>query len=415
MLANVLNSMDPRLLGQRLRNVRKLHGMTQQEVSESLEVTRTTITALEKGNRRVRPDELVQLARLYGRQVGDLVGSRPATGDFTIQLRPAVAQAQAFHTEKELEQAIQAFRMLCENYLYLEDLNGSLLVRNYPEPYAIDGVSPEDAAEDITASERNRLGLGDGPILNLRDTLESDVGIRIFCMELPARVAGIYVFTDELGACIAVNSCHPEAQQRWDLAREYGHFLTRRYESDITVVAGYQRMPASERFGDSFARAFLMPATGLKRRFHQATRSAGGKVTATDICRLSNFFRVSCAAMMLRLEGLRLVARGTWEGWQDRGFAMGMTQEHPGLEPVPDAFAKVSFRYQLLAAQAFAEAKLTEGELARLLGVDRVTARRVVQRLEPTLSLPDDSGEEALTTTFTRSIRRIPGRVKAVL
>ena len=51
-------------------------GHTQQEVADSLELARTTVTALEKGEGRIRPDELISLAGLYGRQVSTFVGSR---------------------------------------------------------------------------------------------------------------------------------------------------------------------------------------------------------------------------------------------------------------------------------------------------------------------------------------------------
>ena len=42
---------------------------------------------------------------------------------------------------------------------------------------------------------------------------------------------------------------------------------------------------------------------------------------------------------------------------------------------------RLSRRRQLLAVRAYKRAELTEGELSRLFGVDRVTARGIVQRL----------------------------------
>ena len=95
--------------------------------------------------------------------------------------------------------AVQEFQRLCEDYLYLENLNGAPLRQDYPLQYSIEGTTPEDAAEDVASSERNRLGFGDGPALRLRETLESDVGIRVFSIELPSRVAGIFSYTEELG------------------------------------------------------------------------------------------------------------------------------------------------------------------------------------------------------------------------
>ncbi|MCY4411439.1 MAG: helix-turn-helix transcriptional regulator, partial [Caldilineaceae bacterium] len=55
-------SIPPPVLGRRLQGARKARGLTQKEVAESLGVARTTITALEKGERRTRPGELIQMA-----------------------------------------------------------------------------------------------------------------------------------------------------------------------------------------------------------------------------------------------------------------------------------------------------------------------------------------------------------------
>lgn len=414
MQEHVLREIDPGLLGRRLRDARKARGLTQHEVSESLEVARTTITSLEKGQRRIRPDELIQLARLYGRQVGTLVGSRQVTEDFTAQFRVAVANEATSQNAAELEQVVHRFRRLCEDYLQLEKINGMPLPRNYPREYSINRIGPEDAAEDVAASERNRLGLGDGPVLNLQETLENDVGIRIFRIDLPSSVSGIFGYTEEIGACIAVNSRHPETRRRWSLAHEYGHFLTGRFQPDISRVSSYRRIPASERFADSFARSLLMPATGLRRRFHQISQGSEGRVTPADVCRVAHFYFVSVEAMMLRLEELRLVPKGTWELLRERGFKVQEAFDQLGLSPSPHFTEPFSFRFCFLAVRAFADAHITEGELAHLLGVARVVARRIVQQFMPALFLSVEEEPEP-TVNLTNSIRRVYSEVDQYL
>ena len=407
-MQHVIETIDPRVLGRRLQEARKARGFTQQEVADSVAVARTTITALEKGERRPRPDELMQMARLYGRSVGDFVGPREPTADFTVQFRMAVSGAASLDAQEELRQAIQEFQGLCEDYLYLENLAGASLWRNYPPQYSIGGIAPENAAEDVASSERNRLGLGDGPVLRLRETLESDVGIRIFAVELPSRVAGIFSYTEELGGCIAVNTRHPEERRRWSIAHEYGHFLTRRFQSEVSVLGAYSRVPAAERFADAFACSMLMPAVGLRRRFNELSRAADGKVTVADICRIAHYYLVSVEAMMLRLEELRLLPGGTWERLRERGFKVREAQAQ--LELTPRAFGDglLPLRYQLLAVRAYEEEKLTEGELARLLRVDRVSARRVVQELTHPVHLLDEGEVGALSIDLASSISEQP-------
>ena len=404
MQQHVLETIDPRGLGRRLQEARKARGITQQDVADSLSVARTTITALEKGERRIRPDELIQLAKLYGRNVSDLVGPREATAEFSVQFRTAVAGAASQQAKTELEQGVQEFQRLCEDYLYLERLNALPVTRSYPPQYPFEGLAPEEVAEDVASSERNRLGLGDGPVLNLRETLENDVGLRIFYVSLPSRVAGILAYTDELGACIAANALHPEERRRWSLAHEFGHFLTNRFRPEISILAAYEREPASERFADAFARSFLMPAAGLRRRFNEISRLSGGNITAAEVCRVAHFYFVSVEAMMLRLEELRLLPGGTWERLRDRGFKVREAQEQLGLTPRPHADQALPIRYQFLAVRAYQEEDLTEGELLRLLRVDRVQARRIVQALTHPSHVLDEGEVATLSLDLASSI-----------
>ena len=266
MRQHILETIDPQILGQRLQAARRARRLTQQEAATFLGVALTTVTALEQGARRIRPDELIRLADLYDRAVGEFVGARGPIPDFTAQFRAAIAVADTEAAQQELEQSIQDMQRLCADCLYLENLNELPIRPSYPHQYAIDGVSPDGAGADVAVDERNRLVLGDGPIINLREILENDVGLRVFYLELPSRVAGLFAYDDELGGCIGVNIAHPEERRRWTMAHEYAHFLTNRFRSEITMLGGaYERVPAHERFADAFARSMLMPETGLRR------------------------------------------------------------------------------------------------------------------------------------------------------
>ena len=77
MESNILDSIDMRQIGKELQDARKHRGMTQEAAAEVLGVARTTITAIEKGERRIKAGELIKLARAYGRQVSDFVRQRP--------------------------------------------------------------------------------------------------------------------------------------------------------------------------------------------------------------------------------------------------------------------------------------------------------------------------------------------------
>ena len=98
----MVDAVDPRVLGQRLQEARRARGLTQQEVAESLELARTMVMALEKGERRIRPDELISLAGLYGRPVSSLVGARAPSAEFAVQFRTSVNRASSPEAQQAL-------------------------------------------------------------------------------------------------------------------------------------------------------------------------------------------------------------------------------------------------------------------------------------------------------------------------
>ncbi len=70
---NPLDGIEPRALGARLREAREARGLTQGEVAKRLGVALTTMVAIEKGERQLRPEELMELADIYERQVSELL------------------------------------------------------------------------------------------------------------------------------------------------------------------------------------------------------------------------------------------------------------------------------------------------------------------------------------------------------
>jgi Zn-dependent peptidase ImmA (M78 family)/transcriptional regulator with XRE-family HTH domain len=401
MQEHVLDKINPRILGQRLQDTRKARGLTQQDAANELGVARTTITALEKGERRIQPDELINLARLYGREVGDLVSSRRILGDFAVQFRASMINTG--QNKSKLEQAVFEFQQLCEDYLNLENICKSPIIRNYPPEYSPDGLDIDQVGEDIATLERHRLGFGDGPLLNLRESMENDVGIRIFYLKLPSNVSGMFTYSEELGGCLAINSSHPEERRRWSIAHEYGHFLTHRFQSEVSILMAYDRVPATERIADSFAGAFLMPATGLRHRYNDLSRIHKGQITPADLCRLANYYFVSVEALALRLEALRLVQIGAWERLQERGFKVREAQEILSLESHSSMDQTLPLRYQYLAVEAYQQGDLSEGQLTRFLRVDRLEARRIVQRLSCQMHVSEGGDIESLDVDFSRT------------
>jgi Zn-dependent peptidase ImmA (M78 family)/DNA-binding XRE family transcriptional regulator len=378
MQQGILQSIDPALIGERIADARRERRLTQADLAEELGVARTTITAMEKGERRPRASELVKIARILDRSVRTLI--QPVENDsspaFAVQFRRSTA-----HHGDALVSDIRIFEQLCQWYLDLEELLAEPLPRRYPLVYDIAGAPPDRAAEEVASSERNRLGLGDGPVADLWGLLETDIGLRL--LKFPMRdtsTAGMFLYSELFGGCIAINASHPPERQRWTAAHEFAHFLSDRMRPEISVLKKRSRQPQSERFADDFARCFLMPASGLIRKFEGMRRAKSSGISPADALILARHYTVSFEAMMLRLEELNLVPGGTHVYLKGRGFRPEEGKRLLGLDlGRHDEIGPQ--RYLTLCAEAFQRGDLSEGELAQRLNLSRVDARDAVQRL----------------------------------
>lgn len=377
-------ALESPLLIERLRRAREDRDLSQEETASRLGVSRTTLVAIEAGERRLRAEELLELAAIYEEPLDALLREEPGPRQLAAQFRTAVGKLPE---HVELRAATAELQRLSEDYFELERIAEAPLSIHYPTSTQVTG-NPDRNGRLLAEGERLRLNLGDGPLPHLREVLENEVGMRIFAIPLPSRIGGLFGFDAELGACVAMNAKQPWERQRWSLAHEYAHFLTRRERPEITVVISeYQRVPTNERFADAFARHFLLPAQGVRRRWELAASDAGA-ATAGLLLQQADWWGVSFQAFVLRLEGLKLVRPGTYQSFAGRGFAVEEGRALLGL-PARNADDRLlPRRYRLLALSAFADGLLSEERVARLLREDRVSARALAAAAP---NSPDDA------------------------
>lgn len=199
-----LNSLE---IGKELAGARKAKGFTQSDVAELLSIARTTIIAIEKGERKLKPSELAHFAEIYGRSVKDFLRKDISLEIQNPQLR---FHSSSYELQKEeVEKLIIELKKLCKNYLELEEICKFKKIGKTTPTYNIQGIPINDAAQEISKKERVRLELGELPIPDLRDLLEDKTGLNIFYLPMSFKISGIYSYDRELGGCIAINSNHP--------------------------------------------------------------------------------------------------------------------------------------------------------------------------------------------------------------
>ena len=303
----------------------------------------------------------------------------PVADDFVTAFR---ASASRELVDDEVMKAVSTLQELADDYVELERISGSALPQQYPPERPSRALKPVAAGEALASAERNRLGLGDGPVLEIRQLLESDVGLRVFGLDLPSRVAGLYIGSTVYGSCMAFHVDHDSERQRWTMAHGFGLFLAHRSTAEVIVAEVDERPPARVRFAEAFAENFLMPAAGVMRRFHEIERNRPGGATPVDLMHLADRFQVGVQPMKRRLRTLGLTSARTWERPEDERFEIGESPGRLAGEPSRSQRQALPLRYRCLAVEAYLRGDLSEGQLARFLRVDRVQARRVVARAE---------------------------------
>lgn len=389
-MKNVESSISQQELGHRLRIAREAARVTQAEAAEAINVARTTLVAMEQGQRRVRIDELQKLALLYMVSVNALLRQEAVHVDLAPQFRKLIT------TEDDASRAAsQLLTDLASAEVELENLLGIRWPRNYPPERPLVSRDVRRQAEHDAIEFRQRLGLGLAPISDLITLLELDLGVRVFVRRLHARISGLFAYDEKLGACILLNANHPRERRAITAAHELGHFLCSRHRPDVQDNSSPDRSP-EERYCNAFARNLLMPMRAISQKFHELT-AGSARLTRRHVIILAHYFNVSREAVVRRLEELHLIKNGSWDWFEENG---GITDEQAkqvlGDLIVPDALKAeanhpTTLRLNMLAAEAHRRSLLSEGQLARLLHLSRVELRSLLDGIEVEGSAADEA------------------------
>jgi Zn-dependent peptidase ImmA (M78 family) len=285
-----------------------------------------------------------------------------------------------------VERAAQLLSELAKAEVELENLLGVKRVRNYPPERPILPGDVRAQAEQNAFELRQWLGLGLSPITDIVTLMEMELGIRVYVRRIDGRISGLFAYDDSLGACILLNANHPRERRTLTAAHEIAHLVSTRRQAEI--LEGDPRSKSrEERYATAFAHALLMPARAVMQKFKEVTVGSS-KLTRRHVIILAHAFGVSREAIVRRLEELGLTKDGTWDWFQQNG---GITDDQVrqvlGDLPRPDshktdADRPTTLRLALLAGEAWQRGLLTEGQLARMLHLDRIELRQMFDGLE---------------------------------
>jgi Zn-dependent peptidase ImmA (M78 family)/DNA-binding XRE family transcriptional regulator len=380
-LTTPLEEMSPADVGERLRISREAVKLSQADVAAALGIARTTLVAIEQGQRRVRIGEIQQLAKLYRTSVNALLQTDAIKVDLAPQFRKLNVRL-----DDAVEHAARLLSDLATAEVELENLLGVKRIRNDPPERPILPGEVRAQAEQDALDLRQWLGLGLSPVPDIVTLLEMELGVRVYVRRFDGRISGLFAYDDALGACILLNANHPRVRRAQTAAHEMAHLVSTRRRAEV-LDGGHAGNSREERYAAAFAQVFLMPARTVMQKFREVT-AGSPKLTRRHVIVLAHTFGVSREAIVRRLEELGLARDGTWEWFEQHG---GISDEQArqvlGDILVPDARKAeadqpTTLRLGLLASEAWRRGLLSEGQLSRMLHIDRVELRRMFDGLE---------------------------------
>jgi Zn-dependent peptidase ImmA (M78 family)/transcriptional regulator with XRE-family HTH domain len=385
-MSTILESFPTEDIGERLRLAREDVKMTQAVAASEAGMSRTTLVAIEKGQRRVRLDELRTLTGIYRITINELLRQEPIQINLLPQFRK-VTESE----DESVDHAATLLNDLVRAEVELEQLLGISRATTYPPETPILPGNVRQQAEQDALDLRQWLGLGLNPINDIVSLLELQLGARVYVRRLPPSISGLFAFDDAVGPCILLNANHPRDRRANTAGHETGHFMSTRKSADVLDDATLETA-REERYANAFGRAFLMPARAVKQKFQDVTAGALS-LSRRHIIVLANYFGVSREALVRRLEELGLIKRDSWDWFVENG---GITNEQviqvlgalPKDEHKDDADRPISLRMSMMADEVWRRGLLSEGQLARMLRLDRLELRALLDGL-------GDEGSEA--------------------
>lgn len=386
--------LDPTVVGQNVATARKRQSLNQAQLAQRLGVSRPILIAIETGQRAPTPTLLATISQVLNTSIRDLTSLVPADEQAVIRFRDPL------RTNESARQAVDVLIDFGRYFALLETkTNRRRRPRVAPALALDDTVDIDHAAEDLAASERARLNLGDGPLTDIRLVLEQEVGVLTFGLPQLSNtnIVGLFVYAHERGL-IGINLRQADRRrQNWTIAHEYGHFLTNRYDPEVTFeIETRKARDRREQFAEIFASNFLMPAFGLSRRFSELL---GGvpQATAGHLLLLASQYHVSFHAMCRRLESMGRIPKNTYDYLISKGLkpleaerAMGIERADVELSPYP-----LDYVYMLSVLKR--KGDLSEGDVAHYLQTDRLTARGVIDALDVDDMFPIDEPLQRLS------------------
>jgi XRE family transcriptional regulator, fatty acid utilization regulator len=285
-------------LPRRIAMARETTGHSQAEMSRELGFKdRQTLAAIEAGERRVSPEELVTIATVTGREIDFFTDPFRIVGEGKFSYRASGASAKSLDAfEEQVGRWLALWRQLGAR-------RGEAAKVLRPR-LAIDTNSTFERAQEAGEAVGRELELGPVPAAKLTGALEQAFDLLVLEVDMPRTISGAAVQLAGADA-ILINRAESPGRKAFDLAHELFHVLT--WDAlppervDRLNPTGYKQK-RMEQLADNFAAALLMPIAELQPRWEKLKIAKLSEDEA--LMALAQHFSVSKSAVHWRVLSL---------------------------------------------------------------------------------------------------------------
>ncbi len=359
----IANENEENVLNKRIIAARKAAGFSITEAAQKLGFKNyQTLSAIEKGARKINAYELISIARLYGRSLDYFLESDVLPDPIPLWRKEA---------KTDVNQVQRQFLSFLENYSNLEHLlDLKRRWRDILKNYDRDDFSDNDfeQADKLGAEIHDFLDLGSRPSSNLFNVLENNLRFKILHLPLGDGVSGASVVDNNLGVGILINLDDAPWRRNFDLAHELFHIITWNVFSHEEIGTGTTKT-RPEIYANIFASSLLLPEVHLRGALKETVTD--NKLRLIDIIELAKDFGVSTEAILWRFVNLKILkktqAQKVLDNPELRDLDRNMRRELYNRKS-PSKFPS---RFISLACRCLMEGKISRGTFAEYLEIDR--------------------------------------------
>lgn len=276
------------LVAYRIKNARKLKGLSQQDVADEINVSKQMVSKYEKGTSMPSSSSLLKLSRLFGLKIDYFFSS------FKIEIGEVNFRKKSSFSMKKQNSLKEQIKINLENYLWLEDtLSIDYSFENCIKNYKIKSVSD---IEKAVLKIRNEWNIGIDPIHNIIQLLEDKEIKVIELYDVDDKFDGLATYVNDKYPVIVVNGTFPVERKRFTLLHELGHLLLNLSDCELSQ---------EEKFCNKFASEFLLPKNIVINEY-------GGKrehITLTELISTQKKYGISIPAIVYRLVDSNILSK----------------------------------------------------------------------------------------------------------